>query len=224
MLQYKWLNGSVPILEQLPAGFSHAALLLHPFIQMPKGSARDWNKEKFFSDEEIIQSGTPVKWEKIMQWTGLDLGELGIALQTTINSLSKEFAREDLYLKVNAIMKEDLYYPNEDIIPAFFFDKIAAVLKSNGAHFLTYHDPIKNIAGRIDLSDFNPLEIGRIAQKELILADENLEFAFMNQFDSLYTLFMTKNENISQIVESMDMEAIICTDDTYVDWYFTSRQ
>ncbi|RDI48020.1 DUF2711 family protein [Falsibacillus pallidus] len=223
MLQYKWLNGSVPILEQLPAGFSHAALLLHPFIQLPKGYAKNRQSKKFLSDEEIIQSGTPVKWEKIMQWSGLDLDELGIALQTGINALNRDYAREDLYLKVNAIMTDDLYYPNEDVISALLFQKIMTILQSKGARYITYDDPIGIKNGRIDLEGFSPSDLSRIALREVIIADENLEFAFMSRLDSLYTLFVTKEDNICQIVDSMDMEAIICTDETYVDWYFKSR-
>ncbi|GMB75753.1 hypothetical protein BCER1_21540 [Bacillus cereus] len=35
MLDYIWLDDKSPILEQLPRNFKSAAILLHPFIQMP---------------------------------------------------------------------------------------------------------------------------------------------------------------------------------------------
>ena len=42
MLDYIWLDDKSPILSQLPNNFKSAAILLHPFIQMPFG----WGKNK----------------------------------------------------------------------------------------------------------------------------------------------------------------------------------
>ncbi|MEH7143205.1 MULTISPECIES: DUF2711 family protein [Priestia] len=42
MLDYIWIDGDLPILSQLPNDFNSAAILFHPFIQMPSG----WEKSK----------------------------------------------------------------------------------------------------------------------------------------------------------------------------------
>jgi len=42
LLDYIWIDGDLPILSQLPNDFNSAAILFHPFIQMPSG----WEKSK----------------------------------------------------------------------------------------------------------------------------------------------------------------------------------
>ncbi|WP_255286066.1 DUF2711 family protein [Priestia megaterium] len=42
LLDYIWIDGDLPILSQLPNDFNSAAILFHPFIQMPFG----WDKSK----------------------------------------------------------------------------------------------------------------------------------------------------------------------------------
>ncbi len=37
LLDYIWLDDKSPILVQLPSNFKSAAILLHPFVQMPLG-------------------------------------------------------------------------------------------------------------------------------------------------------------------------------------------
>ncbi|WP_254610152.1 MULTISPECIES: DUF2711 family protein [unclassified Bacillus (in: firmicutes)] len=52
------------------------------------------------------------------------------------------------------------------------------------------------------------------------MIDVNMGFAFMSTYDSFTTLFFTKDENIKRIAQSMNWEAIICNEQTYIHWYF----
>ncbi|PEF56608.1 hypothetical protein CON32_17900 [Bacillus cereus] len=70
------------------------------------------------------------------------------------------------------------------------------------------------------INDITLLDICDLSPNELILTDENMDFAFMSIFDSFITLFLAKDENINHIVQLMDLEAIICDKKTYIDWYF----
>ena len=45
LLDYIWLDDKSPILEQLPRNFKSAAILLHPFIQMPLGWEKSVRKD-----------------------------------------------------------------------------------------------------------------------------------------------------------------------------------
>lgn len=42
----------------------------------------------------------------------------------------------------------------------------------------------------------------------------------MSMYESFTTLLLAKGENIEYIVQSMNVEAIICDKKTMVDWYF----
>lgn len=53
-----------------------------------------------------------------------------------------------------------------------------------------------------------------------MITDENHDFAFMNLFDSFSTVLMSKEENIGDLLEKVDLEAVICDENTQLDWYF----
>lgn len=61
LLDYIWLDDNSTILEQLPSNFKSAAILLHPFVQMPSGwekSVRNRHYQHIYpSAEEIIHDG-----------------------------------------------------------------------------------------------------------------------------------------------------------------------
>lgn len=224
MLEYFWLDDKSPISNQLPTNFKSAALLLHPFIQMPLG----WEKNKlqnefehiYPTDQEILQCGKPVSWETMRQQSGLNnLEELVIALKTSIGALNDNYARKDLAKKLNVCIKSDLYYPYEDFPSVFLITDLLNVLSSKGAKQLSYSDPLLDKSGIVHVNQLNPLEVCELALNELIITDENMDFAFMNVYDSFITIIMGKDDTINDIVKSMNWEAIICDKNTYINWY-----
>jgi hypothetical protein len=226
MLNYIWLDDKSSILEQLPNGFKAAAILLHPFVQMPLGweeSKRKNEDEHIYpSNKEILNFGKPVSWEQVMKDSDLKtLEELAIALKTSIGALRKEYAREDLADKLNLNFKQDLYYPTEDSTSVFLINDLLKVLSSNGANKFFFSDPIFDNSGLLKINNVTPLEICELTDKELILTDENMEFAFMSVYDSFITLFFAKDETINDIIQSMNWEAIICDKETNINWYFS---
>ncbi|MFB7142906.1 DUF2711 family protein [Gottfriedia sp. NPDC056225] len=225
MLDYIWLNAESPILNQLPSGFKSAVILFHPFIQMPK----DWEQNKsinecehiYPSDEEILHLGKQVSWMSMMHDCGFTtFNEIAIALKTSIGAFKKQYIRDDLAEKLNTQIKKNCFYPNEDDTSIFFIQDLKIVLESNGAKYFSYSDPLLDKSGVLEIEKLTPLEIGDLALKELIITDENMEFAFMNVYDSFISIFMTRDEKIDEIVKRMGWEAIICDDKTYIDWYW----
>lgn len=222
MIDYIWLDDKTSIKNQLPSNFKSVAIILNPFIQMPI----DWehlqskrrNEKIYPSNEEIIRYGKPALWSDIEQESGLkNHKELALALKTSIGALKNEYSRSDLEEKIN--LREGIYYPNEDFISVLLIDDFLKILSSKGANNIYFSEPINNRDGMLQLSTTAPLEICDITDKELILTDENLEFAFMSFYDSFITLFLAKEENISNIVQTMNWEASICDNSTKVNWY-----
>jgi hypothetical protein len=224
MLNYIRFDDTSSILDQLPLPFKSAAILLHPFVQMPNGwenTKREYPYQIIYpSDEEILRLGVSIKWSYVMKDCDIKTyEELELALKTTINALGKENAREDLMNKLNSIYKPDLYIPVEDSISALLIADILKVLGSKGAKTLSFSDPNNDKNGRLKINGTTPLEICELTGSELLLTDENMDFAFMSVYDSCFTLFFTKEENINEIIQSMNWEAIICDKDTYMDWF-----
>ncbi|MCM3619893.1 DUF2711 domain-containing protein [Sutcliffiella horikoshii] len=225
MIDYIWLTGNSPLLKQLPEQFISAAFLLHPFEKMPDGweGKRRMNKqERFFpTDEEKLVLGKAVKWEEVRNASGLNsLDEVAIALQTFFGALNREYERKDLKEKLSAYVSTDLYLPVEDSPSLFIAENLMRILSSKGANKLIYSDPIHNKSGSFEISSITPLELSGLAYKEILITDENQDFAFMNVIDSFATVLMSKEENLDEILNAMKMEAVICDENTYVDWYF----
>ncbi|PGQ16939.1 hypothetical protein COA09_03105 [Bacillus cereus] len=216
MLDYIWLDDKSPILEQLPSTFKSAAILLHPFVQMPLGWEKSVRKRPYEhiypSAEEIIHNGKSVSWKEMMSYSGLhSYAELAMAMLTSIGAYTEEYKREDLAKKLYSNLKKDLYYPTEDYTSIFLLHKLLKLLGSKGAKNLYFSEPILDTNGLLEVNNTTPLDIWDIS---------NNEYALMSIFDSFTTLLLAKEENIEYIVHSMNVEAVICDKKTMIDWYF----
>nr|WP_203288175.1 DUF2711 family protein [Metabacillus sp. cB07] len=225
MLDYIWVDDKSPILKQLPKNFKSAALLLHPFVQMPsgwEGNVRKTPYEHIYpSNEEIFNIGKPISWREIMNLSGLkSYKEIAVALLTSTGALKKEYERADLASKLNSSLNQDLYYPAEDSTSIFLLENLLTVLYSKGAHKLYFSEPTFGNSGSLNLYDTTLIEICNLSGNELIVTDENMDNAFMSLFDSFATLLITNEENIEHTVQLMNCEAVVCTKNTFIDWYF----
>nr|WP_081806940.1 DUF2711 family protein [Bacillus sp. H1a] len=225
MLDYIWLDDNSTILEQLPSNFKSAAILLHSFVQMPSGWEKSVRKRHYQhiypSAEEIIHDGKSASWKEIMSHSGLNsYAELAIALLTSISAFTEEYKREDLAEKLNSSFKQDLYYPTEDHTSIFLLNTLLKLLGSKGAKNLYFSELTLDNNGLLQVNDTTPLDIWDLSYNELIITDENKDYAFMSIYESFTTLLLAKDENIEYIVQSMNVEAVICDPKTCVDWYF----
>ncbi|MCH6266576.1 DUF2711 family protein [Neobacillus citreus] len=228
MLDYIWLDDKSPILSQLPNNFKSAAILLHPFVQMPLG----WRQNKqihqeeddYPTEEEILKQGSPVLWKTVMKESGLkSFEELEIALLTSIYALKKKFARSDLAVKLNLNLNKDRYYPTEDKTSVFLINGLLKVLSSKGADKIYFSEPIFDNSGILKIKHVSSIDISGLSPVELIITDENMDYAFMSVYDSFNTLFLSKGEDVKEVVQKMNWEAIVCDDNTFINWYLRSK-
>ncbi|MGG0740077.1 DUF2711 family protein [Niallia taxi] len=225
MLDYIWIDDKTPILKQLPSKFKSAAILLHPFIQMPSGweelTKQNTCQHVHPSNEEVYTIGKPLSWGEIMSYSGLESYKaVALALLTSICALRKEYKREDLSYKLNSNLKSDIFYPTDDSTSVLLLASLQKVLSSKGANKLYYFDPILDNNGEFNLNETTSLDISNLLYKEIIVTDENRDFAFMSLYESFATLLFAKDKNIEHIVQSMNCEAIVCDETTFINWYF----
>lgn len=222
MLDYIHLDTDVPVLSQLPSPFMSAAFLLHPFVQMPPG----WEQAKrkhpshhiYPSDGEILQLGTPVSWENMMKQSGLaTFKEVAIALSNVW--LHKKYAKPHLAKKLNAIFQQNLYGPMEDTISIFLIEDVLNVLISKVSEWFYYVDPIEEKKEKMRINNVSPVEVTCLATCEILLVDENHEFAFMSEYDAYTTLLLSKEDNIHTLIQEYGWEAVICDNETTPAWF-----
>ena len=184
---------------------------------MPDG----WEKKKrersfqhiYPSDEEILNIGKPVSWNQISQQSDLTLQEVGIAIHDHRNK------RPDLTNQLLACFDSDFYYPMEDKFSVFLLNDILKVLGSNGADFIFYSEPLEGEKVRLKIEEIKSEEVSDFSSSEIMLIDENLEFAFISEYDAYTTIFLTKDDNIDEIIRRMNWEAIICDNKTTPIWF-----
>jgi Protein of unknown function (DUF2711) len=146
-----------------------------------------------------------------------------LALLTSIGALNEDYAKTDLADSLNANLQQDLYFPDEDRTSVFFLKGLLEVMDSKEATLLHYSEPIFDTSGSLKLKDVKPTRICELSSAELMVTTNNIEYAFMSMYDSFNTLFMAKQENIDEIVRNMNWEAIICDEQTYMDWFLPKK-
>jgi hypothetical protein len=85
---------------------------------------------------------------------------------------------------------------------------------------LIYTDPLQDKSETVEIQNITPLNMKELALKEIIIADENMDFAFMSHLDSFNTILMAKERSLNEIVEAMKFEAIVCDENTNINWCF----
>lgn len=223
MIMYGWMIGHL-FLEQLPEGFQSAALLLHPFVQMPIEWAQHHPQKGhghiYPSNRDILDVGRSVSWNKIVLESHLkNYKELELALETSIGALNHNFARNDLAERLNAALRTGIYYPAEDCISVFLLDRMLKVLGSKGAGEIYFSEPIFDDKRRLRIADTTPMEICNLSTAECMIVDEYTEFGFLSIYDSFYTVFFAKENDISEVIQVMNCEAIICNKEMTLNWY-----
>lgn len=227
MIEYININDKSPILHQVSPSFKSGALLFHPFVQMPSG----WTNNKrenpyqhiYPNDKEILNEGKPISWEEMMAVSGIKTkNEIALALMSS-GALNEKYARNDLADKLLENTGTDVYYPTEDNSSVFLIHSLLEVLGSKGAENLSFSDPIFDQSGYLSLKEMTPLDICNLSAAELIVADENKDYAFMSVYDSFTTLFLAKEDNIEDIIQLMEWEAFICTEETMINWFLNDK-
>lgn len=221
-MDYIWFDDKSSIINQLPRNFKSAAIILSPFIQMSSNWVNFKQKNRFEvkypSDEEILRYGKAISWKTIEQESSFNNHkELAVALKTSILALKPEYSRIDLMEKIN--LKRNIYYPSGDSLSPLLIKDFLNVISSKGANNLYFSAPTQIKSGILQIKTTTSLDICDISNGELMLADENFEFAFLSLYDSFSTLFITREKNIASVVQTLNWEAVVCDDNTRLNWY-----
>lgn len=175
-MDYIWLNQNLdtPILEQASGEFRSAALLFHPFVQMPNKWAD--NKRQHPSDyvfptiEEQLSLGTPIRWNDMLKKSELKSYEqLAISLLTSISALNEATANEQWATELNEALNDDLFSPPEDTISVYLFEQMIALFQQMGSRHIHYTNPILNNNGKVEIASATPERLAKITRNVCLL-------------------------------------------------------
>lgn len=224
-MEYIWFEYDKPIKSQLPEPFKAVAIILSSFISMPLNwtkSNRKYEYEHIFPTlDQIKQCGKPVTWQEIMKKSKFkDYSELALGLVTSIATLKEEYRNQFLADKIN--LNEDEYYPIEDNLSIFLIKDFVDVLTSKGAKKISFSNTILDVNKTLEVNEANCIEICKLCEEypEVMIYDNNLDFAFLSVYDSFINLFLAKEESdIIDVLNIKKWEGFICDNNTRIRWF-----
>lgn len=225
-MDYLWLsqNLDTPILQQAGPSFHSAALLFHPFVQMPNNWAENKRQHPhehvYPTTHEQLTLGTPIRWQEMLKKTGLvSYQQLAISLLTSISALNEATANEQWAKQLNEALNEGFFYPLEDTISVFLFEQILTLFKQIGSTHIHYINPILNSNGTIELASATPERLGEVTRNVCLLTDDLKQLAFINSFDTFVTVMLWRDEHIEQLMGEQ-FEYMVCDESTSMCWWF----
>lgn len=216
-MEYIWFDNIKPIKKQLPKEFKSAAIILNPFIKIQEKLISMEFDEEYPSQDELLKYGNPVKWSEIIKMVEFNsYEELEIALRSSIKALNDNFIRMDLADELEKKISHNIYYPCEDIISEFIFKDFFEYFTKKQKKKVFYRRLTDKHNNCINFNEKSNFEI---YDSQMIIFDENLEYALMSIFDSFFSILLSKSEEIGRLIEEMEWESIICTEETTLNWF-----
>lgn len=226
MVEYLWLsqNLDTPILQQAGPSFRSAALLFHPFVQMPNNWAKNKRQHPhehiYPSTQEHLTLGTQIRWQDMLKKTGLgSYQQLAVSLLTSISALNEASANEQWATQLNEALNEDLFYPTEDTISVFLFEPIIALFQQIGSTHIHYSNPILGVNGAIELTSATPERLAEVTRNVCLFTDELERLVFISSFDTFVTVMLSKEEQIERLIGER-FEYLVCDETTSMSWWY----
>lgn len=216
-MNYTSLNYTEPILTQIPKTYKSAALLLHPFVQMPK----DFGKKA--SLQEQLQYGMAITWHEIMELCDFQsLGDVLLALLTQSLAIGAPYARLDLAQKLNNTLPKNILLPTHDKISPFLWSPFLKAIQRNKSSQLYWSSPILRRSITIPLNLLTADFFFNLSNQDCLLADAQQQFVWISPLDGYATVFLSYEAEIESLLQLLKIEAIVCDESTML-WFAFSH-
>ncbi len=215
----KYFDDNKSILKQLEVNYTTAAILLHPFIQAK--DKRCNSSDNCYPDlEEILSETKRYYWTNFIEnQIMLSKEEIEVALKTINGSYNKRYKREDLSSRLIKNLPSNLFLPTTDQISEYILIDIISYLKQEKKEQLLYTDPLTEENGVIDLSNIELKKIYNLFRSEMIIEDIDNDFLLMSVYDSHYSILLSNEKKIEELLEAINVEHIKCDQLTTINWY-----
>ena len=215
----KYFDDNKSLLNQLEVNYTTAVILLHPFIQAK--DKRCNSSDNYYPDlEEIICETKRYYWTNFIEnQIMLSKEEIEVALKTINGSYNKRYKREDLSSRLIKHLPSNLFLPTTDQISEYILIDIISYLKQEKKEQLLYTDPLTEENGVIDLSNIELKKIYNLFRSEMIIEDIDNDFLLMSVYDSHFSILLSNEKKIEELLEAINVEHIKCDQLTTINWY-----
>ncbi|OKS89216.1 DUF2711 family protein [Mucilaginibacter polytrichastri] len=179
------------------------------------------NNSSYPQVEEIIDNGTPIKWQYVLEHTPLkNFSEINLALCTSIGALGRDFRRIDLQQKLNAFaVSNSIYYPTEGRITALSLIRIYNCLKTMGKVDLVITDEFFQDRKVINLITLPCVEFVLLVRGYMYFFPIDRTLLFTIEWDSFYFLICGNQVLLDEIIPKFEFEGFFSSNETIHNWY-----
>lgn len=216
-MHFFWIEHIDPILSQIPDYYKSAALILHPFVEMPERFT------DYPTTEQQMQYGKPIPWETVCQLCHFKRKEdVLLALLTDSDALLEPFARPDLAEQLHKHLPEHIFYPTSDETSPLLWPAFLKLLIKNKSKKLYWSSPIIQQSSVLPLDFVDPQLFVNLPEQELLVSNETLSTVWLSRFDSFVTTYLSSTVLDEQLLKSLGLETIICNEHTPL-WFWVKR-
>ena len=197
--------------------FLSAAIVFHPFFKIPKNLI----KGEYPSIQEIVEEAESISWKDVMKQIEFNsYKELTLALDGYYWGFPKDDKQKFLLEYLVERLPQDTYIPYEDMISPFILQSFISYLKQRGDNMMNYQVFHDEKPTEVDLNQVDINIIRDICEQPTTVISIDGNIALTCYFDSSYSLLLSKENNIEQLVESMNVESMVCDETMTSDWFF----
>ncbi|MCH7322577.1 DUF2711 domain-containing protein [Solibacillus sp. MA9] len=216
-MHYIWIEHIDPILSQIPDYYKSAALILHPFVEMPEHFIQ------YPTTEQQMQYGKPVRWETICQLCHFKRKEdVLLALLSDSDALLEPYARPDLVEQLHKYLPKNIFFPTSDETSPLLWPAFLKLLIKSNSKKLYWSSPIIQQSSVLPLDFVEPELFVNLPEQELLVSNETMSIVWLSRFDSFVTTYLSNTALNVPLLKSLALETIICDENTPL-WFWVKK-
>jgi len=172
------------------------------------------------TDDEILAYGKVVTWQYILENAGFkNLGEISLALRTSIGALNKEFKTSHLIKVLDEFtIHNSIYHPVEGRITILSLIQIYHCLFAMKKFDIVIADEFFQDSTTISLSTVTCSEFISKVKGYVYFFPTDKSILFTIEWDSFFFLICGDQLSLDFIINNFDFEGFYCDSDTMHNW------
>lgn len=195
-------------------------------LNLPANAVIYTSNQNYPEEKRIIESGIEISWNQVIEQTNNlnSYQEIQKALKTSIGAYRKIFQRNDLFNHLQEYLKKQkIWSPKEDIINTLTKKKIFQIFRLLNLNKII-NDNFKEEKIPIDIGKMSEFDFCDIMNSFFICSLDKDVMIVQNR-DTFFCLLLTrKKETMQKILESIELEGILCSEETSLPWEFNNKE
>lgn len=195
-------------------------------IKLPANAMIYASNENYPEERQIIESGIAISWNQVIEQSNNlnSFQDIQKALKTSIGAYRRIFQRNDLFKNLQEYLKKQkIWSPKEDKINASTKRKLFQIFRLLNLNKII-NDDFKKEKTPIDIKEMTELKFCE-SMNSCFIYSLDKEVMIGQDRDTFFCLLLTKNKEImDKILESIELEGILCNEETSLPWEFENKE